>query len=288
MKNILVTGGKGQLASCIKDVENFLNDFNFIYVDYDELDITKENDVKLFFEKQEIKYCINCAAYTAVDKAESEAEISKEINTTGARFLAESCKKHNAVFIQISTDFVFDGKQSFPYTETDKTTPLGIYGITKLGGEKATISSVDKYFIIRTSWLYSEYGNNFLKTMLRLGKEREELSVVCDQVGTPTYAGDLADMILKIITEESSYYGTYHYSNEGVASWYDFAKTIFDESEIKIKLLPIKTEAYPTPAQRPYYSVMDKSKIKETFNIEIPYWRDSLKKTITAIKNGKD
>ncbi|WP_299212976.1 dTDP-4-dehydrorhamnose reductase [uncultured Aquimarina sp.] len=283
MKNILVTGGKGQLALCIKDVEKNLPDFNFIYADYDELDITKEEEVKFFLEKEKIEYCINCAAYTAVDNAESEGETAKEVNETGARFLAESCEKYNAVFIQISTDFVFDGKQSFPYTETDKTTPLSVYGVTKLYGENVTISSVQKHFIIRTSWLYSEYGNNFLKTMLRLGEEREELSIVCDQIGTPTYAGDLAKIISKIIIEDSSSYGTYHYSNEGVASWYDFAKAIFEESDIKIKVLPIKTEAYPTPAKRPSYSVMDKTKIKETFKIEIPYWRDSLRKALSKI-----
>ncbi len=283
MKNILVMGGKGQLASCIKDVEKNLTGFNFIYVDYDELDITKEEQITAFFDREEIKYCINCAAYTAVDKAESEPEFARNVNEKGARFLAKSCEEYNAVFIQISTDFVFDGKQSFPYTETDKTTPLSIYGVTKLDGEKATISSVQKHFIIRTSWLYSEYGNNFLKTMLRLGEEREELSVVCDQIGTPTYAGNLAEIILKIIAENSDSYGVYHYSNEGVASWYDFAKAIFEESETKIKLLPIKTEEFLTPAKRPSYSVMDKSKIKETFNLEIPYWRDSLRSVLKIL-----
>jgi len=282
MKNILVTGGKGQLASCIKDLENILEGFNFIYVDYDELDITKEEEVQAFFKNNKIAYCINCAAYTAVDKAESEPEAARNINDIGVRYLAKACKEYNAVLIQISTDFVFDGQSSKPYTEDDQTNPIGVYGLTKLNGEKSS-SLTDQYFIIRTSWLYSEHGNNFLKTMLRLGREREELSVVCDQIGTPTYAGDLAEIILKIIQDNNSSYGVYQYSNEGVASWYDFAKAIFEESDIKIRVLPIPTAQYPTPAKRPNFSVMDKSKVKEIFDIEIPYWRDSLVKCLNII-----
>ncbi len=282
MKSVLVTGGNGQLASCIKDIEESLVDFNFIYVDYDELDITKEEEVQMFFENQKIEYCINCGAYTAVDKAESELELAKNVNEIGVKYLAESCEKHNTVLIQISTDFVFDGKQSTLYRESDTTNPLGVYGLTKLNGERVS-SSIKRHFIIRTSWLYSEHGNNFLKTMLRLGKERDELSVVCDQIGTPTYAGDLAEILLKIMGDNNDAYGIYHYSNEGVASWYDFAKAVFEESNTKVKLLPIKSEAYPTPAKRPSYSVMDKSKIKKVFNIEIPYWRDSIKKCLKII-----
>ncbi len=282
MKNVLVTGGNGQLASCIKDIEKSLVDFNFTYVDYDKLDITKIEQVRSFFEEKKIDYCINCAAYTAVDKAETEVELAESVNDTGVNYLAQSCEQHNAIFIQISTDFVFDGKKSTLYKENDQANPIGVYGLTKLNGEKSA-SSIEKHFIIRTSWLYSEHGNNFLKTMLRLGKEREELSVVCDQIGTPTYAGDLATIILKIIAGNNNSFGTYHYSNEGVASWYDFAKAIFEESKINIKLLPINTEGYPTPAERPSYSVMDKSKIKETFKIEIPYWKDSLRKCLEKI-----
>ncbi|MDH7446361.1 dTDP-4-dehydrorhamnose reductase [Aquimarina sp. 2201CG14-23] len=283
MKNIVVTGGNGQLASCIKDIENKLVDFKFIYVDYEELDITKKEQLNAFFKNQEIAYCINCAAYTAVDKAETEAIVAKNVNEIGAQYLAETCKENNTVLIQISTDFVFDGKKATLYTEEDATIPLGIYGLTKLNGELATRNSLEEHFIIRTSWLYSEHGNNFLKTMLRLGDERDEISVVCDQIGTPTYAGDLAEVIVKLVKEENNSFGTYHYSNEGVASWYDFAKAIFEESNAKIKLLPIKSEAYPTPAERPCFSVMDKSKIKKTLNFEIPYWRDSLKKCLTKL-----
>lgn len=285
MKNILVTGGYGQLARCIKDLATNLENFNFIYVDLDELDITKPNEINSFFKNKKIAYCINCAAYTAVDKAETEREIAVGVNENGAQYLADACKSFKAVFIQISTDFVFDGKHCSPYTEKDHTKPLSVYGLTKLNGEIAVSSSLPEHYILRTSWLYSEYGNNFLKTILRLGTEKEELSVVWDQIGTPTYAGDLAEIILRIINENHTSYGVYHYSNEGVASWYDFAKAIFDESNIKVKVLPINSEAYPTPAIRPAFSVMDKLKIKEALQIEIPHWRDSLRKCIKQLKS---
>lgn len=276
MKNVLITGGKGQLASCIRDFAQDFQDHHFVFVDVDELDITEVKDIAAFFDAHSIDFCVNCAAYTNVDKAESEQEVAAKINVDGARNLVESCRKHNVKFIQISTDFVFDGKTSLPYEEQDAAKPLGIYGLTKLNGELATIESLKEYFILRTSWLYSEHGHNFCKTMLHLGTERDVLNIVDDQVGTPTYAGDLAKVILRIIADDSAEYGTYHYSNEGVASWYDFAKAIFDISNTDVKVLPIRSEAYPTPAERPAFSVMDKSKIKKTLQIEIPYWRDSL------------
>ncbi len=284
MKNILITGGKGQLATCIKDVKTTLTAHHFIYVDVDELDITKTKEVEVFFEEHNIAFCVNCAAYTNVDRSENEKGIAERINVDGARNLAEACKKHDAKFIQISTDFVFDGKTSQPYIEENTPKPLGVYGLTKLKGELATSETLNEHFIIRTSWLYSEHGHNFCKTMLRLGKERDVLNVVSDQVGTPTYAGDLANVILKIIARDSVAYGTYHYSNEGVASWYDFAAAIFDISNIDVKVLPIRSEAYPTPAERPAFSVMDKSKIKNELEIEIPYWRDSLVTALQKIK----
>ena len=262
MKNVLVTGGDGQLALCIKDAGSQYSDLNFVFANADKLDITNQIEVSDYFKKHTVDYCINCAAYTAVDKAESEPELAKQVNEVGVKNLVESCEKHNVVFIHVSTDFVFDGSKSKPYTELDAPNPLGVYGETKLQSEKEAAKH-SKHFIIRTSWLYSEYGNNFLKTMLRLGKERDELGVVYDQIGTPTYARDLAEVILKIISSNSDKYGIYHYSNEGVASWYDFAKAIFDEAEISISLNPIKTDQYPTPAERPNYSVMDKIKIKE-------------------------
>lgn len=283
MKHILVTGGKGQLAQCIKKSAEGLKGYRFTYVDLDELDITKKADVDHFFDEITPHWCINCAAYTAVDKAESEQDLAKRVNNLGAKYLAEASKKHGAVFVQISTDFVFDGKQSSPYNETDEPIPLSVYGSTKLEGEHAVAKTLPEHFIIRTSWLYSEYGHNFLRTMLRLGNEREELNVVCDQIGTPTYAGDLAVVVLNLITSGSKAYGTYHFSNEGVASWYDFAKAIFDESGTRVKVSPIKSEAFPQPATRPAYSVMDKSKIKEDLKIEIPYWRDSLEKTLKRL-----
>ncbi|MGI9552866.1 MAG: dTDP-4-dehydrorhamnose reductase [Aurantibacter sp.] len=287
MTKVLVTGGNGQLASCIKDVAGGLPGHDFTYIDLDELDITDKEAVDSFFEDYIPHWCINCAAYTAVDKAESEQEIAKKVNVDGARYLAEASKKRNARFVQLSTDFVFDGMQSSIYSETDKTAPLSVYGSTKLEGELAVADANPEHFVIRTSWLYSEYGHNFLKTMLRLGSERDTLNVVSDQIGTPTYAGDLAALIFKILKTDSPVYGLYHYSNEGVASWYDFAKAIMDESETECEVLPIKTEAYPTPAKRPTFSVMDKSKIKNTLNIEIPYWRDSLKKAIQLIYENK-
>lgn len=280
MKHILVAGGKGQLASCIQTVSAVMEDFNFVFVDYDELDIMDERAVNQFFKASKFTYVINCAAYTAVDKAESENELAKSVNELGAKYLAEACAKTSGIFIQISTDFVFDGKHSKPYTEEDLAQPVSVYGLTKLNGEKEVAKALKEHFIIRTSWLYSEYGNNFLKTMLRLGAEKQVLNVVCDQIGTPTYARDLANVILKIITDKSTAYGTYHYSNEGVASWYDFAKAIFEINGNDLKVLPIRTEAYPTPAKRPCFSVMDKSKIKKALDIEIPYWRDSLKQCI--------
>ncbi len=288
MKNILVTGGKGQLASCIKDCTQNLTDFNFIYIDVDELDITVKDKVDVFFKSNPLAYCINCAAYTAVDKAESDEVLARKVNVDGAKNLADACKDHHTVFIQISTDFVFDGNQTKAYTEQSGTAPLGVYGLTKLNGELATASALKEHFIFRTSWLYSEHGNNFLKTMLRLGSERDELGVVCDQIGTPTYAGDLAKVIIRVVKEEQNAYGTYHYSNEGVASWYDFAKAIFDLSNTNVKLLPIKSEAYPTPAKRPAYSVMDKSKIKQVLAMEIPYWRDSLSAMINRVERSNN
>jgi dTDP-4-dehydrorhamnose reductase len=284
MKNVLVTGGKGQLATCLKDITNDLKDFNFIYVDVEELDITKPVAVNDFFKRKNIDFCINCAAYTAVDNAESNKELAASVNVNGAKNLANACDKNKATLIQISTDFVFDGHQATLYTENAIEAPLSIYGVTKLDGEKAIAEELKEHFIIRTSWLYSEHGNNFLKTMLRLGAERDKISVVCDQIGTPTYAGDLAKLITTIISENRTEFGTYHYSNEGVASWYDFAKAIFDESSVNIQLSPIKTTAYPTPAKRPLFSVMDKTKVKSNLGAEIPYWRDSLKECLIKLR----
>ena len=284
MRNVLVTGSNGQLASCIKDLAKQYEDLDFIYTDYKELDICDLNQVNTFFKSnKKIDYCINCAAYTAVDKAESDVEKAFEINANGAKNLAIACSEFDAILIQISTDFVFDGEKNEPYTETDVAKPISVYGASKLQGEIEIKQILETYFILRTSWLYSEHGVNFMKTMLRLAETRDEISVVSDQIGTPTYAGDLADVILKIISSKNTNFGLYHYSNEGVASWYDFAKTIFEASNLKIKLNAIKTEAYPTPAKRPFYSVIDKAKIKSILGIETPNWSESLLKALKAI-----
>ena len=279
MMNVLVTGSNGQLASCIKDLAKRDTSLNFIYTDYQELDICDLKQVEVFFKSnQKIDYCINCAAYTAVDKAESEVEKTFEINAQGAKNLAIVCSEFDTVLIQVSTDFVFDGEKTEPYTETDVANPISVYGASKLQGEVEIKKIVKKQFIIRTSWLYSEHGNNFMKTMLRLAETRDEISVVSDQIGTPTYAGDLANVILKIITSNTRSFGLYHYSNEGETSWYDFAKAIFEASNLKIKVNAIKTKAYPTPAKRPVYSVIDKTKVKSVLGIEILNWQDRLKR----------
>lgn len=277
MRSILVTGGNGQLASCIKDIVKEKKELNFKFASSDDLDITDFNAVGRYFKNNNISHCINCAAYTAVDHAESNKEIAEKINVKGAKNLAKVCNTFNSILIHISTDFVFDGKQAKLYKEDDKVNPINIYGLTKLEGELTIAEHLERHIILRTSWLYSEHGQNFLKTMLRLGSERDSLGVVADQIGTPTYAGDLAKVIVAIVGKEKLRFGTYHYSNEGVASWYDFARAIFDISNTKIDLSPIKTEAYPTPAKRPNFSVLDKNKIKNAMELEIPYWRDSLK-----------
>lgn len=283
MKKILVTGGKGQLALCLKELSTKYNDFSFVFLDIENLDITNKFQIDEVLNNKEFHYCINCAAYTAVDKAEKDLENANKINNIGVKFLAESCAKNNTILIHISTDFVFDGKSNLPYKESDFTKPLSGYGITKLKGEEALLAASSRSFIIRTSWLYSEYGVNFVKTMLRFASEKEELNIIYDQIGTPTYAKDLADTILKIISSGTEKFGVYHYSNEGVASWYDFTKAIFEIKNKNIIVNPILTTAYPTPAQRPQYSILDKSKIKITLDIEIPYWRESLKRCLERL-----
>jgi dTDP-4-dehydrorhamnose reductase len=276
MSNIVVFGASGQLGQCLKNVAE-AQGVNTIYFPAEsEANILDKEALRKIFETYKPAWCINCAAYTAVDKAEDDIDLARKINKTGPENLSAFCLEYNSVFIHTSTDFIFKGDKPTPFTENDVAEPINVYGLTKLEGELEVTKALEKYFIVRTSWLYSEYGNNFVKTMLKLGSERDELKIIVDQVGTPTYAMDLAACILNIILADSTAYGTYHYSNEGVASWYDFAKAIFDISGTKVKTLPIRTSEYPTRAVRPAYSVMDKSKIKQTFNIEIPYWRDSL------------
>ena len=281
MINVLVTGSNGQLASCIKDRAKQYKELHFIYTDYQELDVCNLKDVEEFFKtNQKIDYCINCAAYTEVDKAEKDVDKAFEINAQGAKNLALICNEQDTVLIHVSTDFVFDGNKTEPYTETDIPKPISVYGASKLQGEVEIQKTHKKHFIIRTSWLYSEHGTNFMKTMLRLAEIRDEISVVSDQTGTPTYAGDLADVLLKIISSKNTNFDLYHYSNEGVASWYDFAKAIFEASNLKIKVNAIKTESYSSLAKRPVYSVMDKTKIINTLKVTALNWQDSLRKTL--------
>lgn len=286
--NILVFGGVGQLGQCIKKVADRSEIGVFVYLDEVEGNILNKEQIVTLFAQYQPKYVINCAAYTAVDKAEDEIDLSRLINKTGAENLAKACVENGAVLIHISTDFVFEGNVPKALAEDDIANPINIYGLTKLEGEKAIIENLDNYFILRTSWLYSEFANNFVKTMLRLGNEREELGIIIDQVGSPTYAVDLAACILEIISTESNAYGLYHYSNEGVTSWYDFAKAIFELAGYSTKVKPLKTVEYPTKAIRPAYSVMDKSKIKKNINIGIPYWRDSLVNCINALGFPKE
>lgn len=285
MKKVLVTGANGQLGKCLQELSALNPAINFVFVNSKELNITIKEDVEALFSVSNFDYCINCAAYTAVDKAEENFEEANKINVLGVDYLAEACLINHTTLIHISTDFVFDGQATKPYSETDDTKPLSVYGKTKLEGEQKIQGILKNYFIIRTSWLYSEYGNNFMKTMLRLGSERDELSIVSDQIGSPTYAKDLAQVILEIITTDTKDYGVYHYSNVGVTSWYGFATKIFDLSHTKVITNAIPSTAYPTPAVRPKYSVLDKSKIVETLKITIPNWEKSLEKALLNLEN---
>lgn len=278
---VLVTGANGQLGQSLQFIAPNYPDIHFVFCDSKVLDITNLNNIHQVFEQYKPDYCINTAAYTAVDKAETEAEVAHLINVIGPKNLAEVCKEFDTILLHISTDFVFDGTKNTPYTEIDIPNPTGVYGQTKLDGEKAIQEIWHKHFIIRTSWVYSQFGNNFMKTMLRLASERDKLSVVNDQIGTPTNAVDLAEVLVKIISEHSKlnteHFGIYNFSNEGQCSWYFFAKKIFEFNGVKINLEPIPTTSFPTPAKRPGYSVLDKSKIKNTFGVEVNYWETSLK-----------
>ncbi|MFA4870270.1 MAG: dTDP-4-dehydrorhamnose reductase [Pedobacter sp.] len=283
MNKILVFGGLGQLGQCIYKVSKERGYQTIVFLDEIEGNILDINVLSGLFSKERPSFVINCAAYTAVDKAEDDVELCEQINKVGAGNLARFCAEHNAKLIHVSTDFVFEGNLPKLLNENDIAQPINVYGKTKLEGELEISKVLKENYILRTSWLYSEFAGNFLKTMRKLGADRDELGVIVDQVGTPTYAVDLARAILDIIESEKLAYGTYHYSNEGVTSWYDFAKAIFDISEITVKLNPIPGSAYPTKAVRPAFSVMDKAKIKNTFDMEIPYWRDSLVKCIQEL-----
>ncbi len=279
---ILVVGGVGQLGQCIQKVATERNITSIRFVDEFVGNILNMEVLETLFVKEKPAYVINCAAYTAVDKAEDEIELSRKINCIGAENVAKVCAKFGATLLHISTDFVFEGNVPTLLTEEAPAQPISVYGLTKLEGEVAVINSLSNHYIVRTSWLYSEFANNFMKTMLRLGAERESLGVIADQIGTPTYGVDLAGALLDIIASDKKAYGIYHYSNEGAISWYDFAQAIFELGNISVKVKALKTSEYPTKAARPAFSVMDKTKIKTTFGIEVPYWRDSLKVAIAS------
>ena len=275
---VLVTGANGQLGQAIQFLSDKYADIDFKFCSSSDLDITSLENCQLVFTKYKPDFCINAAAYTAVDKAESEPDKAHLINVVGAKNLAAVCKEFSTVLLHVSTDFIFDGTKKTPYLETDLPNPTGVYGQTKLDGEKAIQETFDNYFIIRTSWVYSQFGANFMKTMLRLASERDSLSVVNDQIGTPTNAVDLAKALLEIIKSNNNSFGIYNFSNEGQCSWYDFAKKIFEINNISINLQAIPSTSFPTPAKRPAYSVLDKSKIKDVFGFEVNNWEESLKK----------
>jgi dTDP-4-dehydrorhamnose reductase len=293
---ILVTGSNGQLGSELHELSPNHPEWEFLFTDVDTLDITNEHAVEVYLKNNRPAFIVNCAAYTAVDKAETDTNAAHQLNAIAPGILAKLSKKYSSGFIHISTDYVFDGLTYKPYSEIDAVNPAGVYGKTKLAGERLIRSANPNAIIIRTAWLYSAYGSNFVKTMFRLGKERDVLNVVYDQVGTPTYAADLAKAVIAIagsfITKPADAVpGIYHFSNEGVASWYDFAKSIFEIAGIECQVMPVLSKEYPTPAKRPHYSVLNKSKIKATFNINMHYWKDSLKVCINKIQkqnyNGK-
>lgn len=284
MTKILVTGSGGQLGSELQILSEKNPALEFTFTDVADLDITREENVMSFFRLHKFDFCVNCAAYTAVDKAEEDREKCDLINITGVANLAEACQALGAALIHISTDFVFDGTAYRPLREEDGTNPVSYYGLSKLKGEQAVQQILNSHIIIRTSWLHSAFGGNFVKTMLQLAKTKTELNVIADQVGSPTYARDLAQTVITIIEKENPTFGLYHYSNEGTASWYDLAVAVFEYADIAIKVNPIRTEQYPTPAKRPHYSIMDKAKIKSAFGVEIPHWRQSLSECLGAIR----
>ena len=280
MKNILITGANGQLGNEMRVLSAEYPEYSYFFTDVEELNICNEQAVMDYVEDHLIHVIVNCAAYTAVDKAEEDVELCTKLNADAVGYLAKAAEANGAEFIQISTDYVFDGTAHIPYQETEPTCPNSVYGSTKLSGEQNALTLCTRSMVIRTAWLYSTFGNNFVKTMIRLGRERDSLGVIFDQVGTPTYARDLARAIFAAIRQGVTP-GIYHFSNEGVCSWYDFTKAIHRLAGITTcNVKPLHTSEYPTKAKRPHYSVLDKSKIKEVYHVEIPYWEESLKECI--------
>lgn len=285
-KRILVTGSNGQLGCELKELVSSYSQFQFIFFNREELSINDKSGIDKVFGKYQPAYLINCAAYTAVDKAESEKELANEINGTAVGLLALVCKQYGTKFIHISTDYVFNGNASLPLNEEDKVDPVNAYGASKLLGEQLAFQNNPDSIIIRTSWVYSFYGKNFVRTMMRLMNERESIGVVNDQIGSPTYAADLANAIMQIITSGKWQGGIYNFSNEGVISWFDFAGGIKRLINSSCIINSLTTEQFPTPAKRPKYSVLDKSKIQQTFSIQLKDWKESLKACIEKIRSN--
>lgn len=281
--NILITGCNGQLGNEMQLLEKVNPQHQYFNTDVAQLDITNPEAIEEFVNNNAIDIIVNCAAFTAVDKAESSQELCHLLNAKAPEYLAAAVAKRGGYLVQVSTDYVFDGTNHTPYTEDEATCPNSVYGSTKLEGEKLAMAACANTMIIRTAWLYSTFGNNFVKTMIRLGQEKPELGVIFDQIGTPTYAGDLAAAIMAAINH-GIVPGIYHFSNEGVISWYDFTKAIHHIAGItSCHVKPLHTTEYPTPAARPHYSVLDKTKIKQTYGIEIPYWEESLEKCVAKL-----
>ncbi len=290
MAKILVTGSKGQVGQELQFLTKG-SKHKIVFTDVEELDITDYEAVNAFFKEHQFDYCINCAAYTAVDKAEENVDLATKINVDGVKNIAQACLFNQTFLVQISTDYVYHNNQNTPFKEGDPTNPQGVYAQTKLDGDLVALKVNTATMVVRTSWVYSSYGHNFVKTMIRLGTERDRLNVVFDQIGTPTYARDLAQVILTVIEKidagslpASQAYGVFHYSNEGVTSWYDLAKAVFEMKNINCRLGAIETIEYPTPAKRPPFSVLNKSKIKSTLGVDVPHWRDGLKRCLEAIE----
>jgi len=283
MKRILVTGANGQLGQAIHEVSSKYSTLEFTFVTRNELDITNDQLIQAYFSENQFDAVVNCAAYTAVDLAESDIDNARLINATATKYLAEATAQAKIPLIHISTDYVFDGTVSTPRLESDQVNPIGVYGQTKLEGEKLALSINPQTIIIRTAWVYSKYGKNFVKTMLWLFNEKEEIGVINDQIGSPTNAVDLADAIAQMLSKDELVYGIYNYSNEGECSWFDFASKIKELTHSSIKINAIPTSAYPTPAKRPAYSLLDKTKIKTTYQLEIPNWEESLAKELKAM-----
>ena len=284
MKTILITGSKGQLGNEMQQAAVRYPQFNYIFTDVDELDICDKTALDAFVKANSVNFIVNCAAYTAVDKAEDDVKLCYKINSDAVRNIGEVADSNGIKVVHVSTDYVFDGTNHIPYTEIQEVSPATVYGKSKFAGELALLESCKDSVIIRTAWLYSSFGNNFVKTMMKLGSERDTLNVVFDQVGSPTYAADLAEAIMKVVSAENFVAGIYHFSDEGVCSWYDFTKTIHKIARISCNVQPIESKDFPARTPRPHYSVLNKAKIKSTYGITIPHWEESLEKCIKILQ----